>query len=137
MKKILNFAILGCGMIADIHAKAIASLENAHLVGVADNKAELAQNFAQKYGVKAYASYEELLADEVDAVCICTPSGFHAQNAIDALNAGKHVVLEKPMAITAADTERIIETCQKTDKKAEKKSIMELPKSRQKPKKSR
>lgn len=117
MKKILNFAILGCGMIADIHAKAIASLKNAHLVGVADNKAELAQNFAQKYGVKAYASYEELLADEVDAVCICTPSGFHAQNAIDALNAGKHVVLEKPMAITAADTERIIDTCQKTDKK--------------------
>ncbi len=104
-------------MIADIHAKAIASLENARLVGVADNKAEVAQDFAQKYGVKAYASYEELIADKVDAVCICTPSGFHTQNAIDALNAGKHVVLEKPMAITAADTERIIEACKKTDKK--------------------
>ena len=118
MKSVLNFGILGCGMIADVHAKAILSLYNANLYGVADNNLEYAEKFAEKYGVKAYSNYEEMLADgDIDAVCICTPSGFHAQNAICALNAGKHVVLEKPMAITYADTQKLIDICKKTAKK--------------------
>ena len=118
MKSVLNFGILGCGMIADVHAGAINSIEGANLYGAADNNLQCAQNYAQKYGIKAYDSYEDMLADEnIDVVCICTPSGFHAQNAIAALNAGKHVVLEKPMAITYSDTEKLNEICKKTDKK--------------------
>ena len=118
MKSVLNFGILGCGMIADVHAKAILSLDNANLYGVADNNLAYAEKFAEKHGVKAYSNYEEMLADgDIDAVCICTPSGFHAQNAICALNAGKNVVLEKPMAITYADTQKLIDICKKTDKK--------------------
>ena len=96
MKNVLKFGILGCGMIADIHAKAINSLENAKLFGVADNNIESAKKFADKYGVKAFSDYNEMLnSDEIDAVCICTPSGFHAENAIIALKCGKNVVLEK------------------------------------------
>ena len=112
-----KFGILGCGMIANIHAAAISGIENATLIGVADNKKEFAKNFAQKYNVKAYATYEELLADkELDVVCICTPSCFHAPNAIQALESGKHVVLEKPMAFTAEEADKVIQTSERTGK---------------------
>lgn len=104
-------------MIANVHADAIRRIDNAELIGVADNSYEFALKFAQKWGVKAFNDYNELLLNkEIDVVCVCTPSCFHAQNAIDALNKGKHVVLEKPMAITVEDTDKIIETCAKTGK---------------------
>ena len=107
-KQVLNFGILGCGMIADFHARAIRAIENAQLLGVADNNIASAERFSQKYGVAFYQSFEEMLADSrIDAVCICTPSGFHADNAIAALKAGKHVVVEKPIAISAADAEKV------------------------------
>ncbi len=108
-EKTVRFGILGCGAIARFHADAIASLENASLIGVASASLEGAQRFAQEYQVKAYSNYQEMLADgNIDAVCICTPSGFHAENAIEALRANKHVVLEKPMAFTEAEA-RLIE----------------------------
>ena len=111
----LNFGILGCGMIANFHAEAIKSLGNAVLYGVADNNLDIAKNFANKYSIKAYDSYSDMLSDKnIDIVCICTPSFFHAQNAIDALRAKKHVVLEKPMATTVSDAERIILECKQS-----------------------
>ena len=104
-EKTVRFGILGCGAIAHFHADAIASLENASLIGVASASFESALRFAQEYQVKAYSSYQEMLADgNIDAVCICTPSGFHGENAVEALRAHKHVVLEKPMAFTRAET---------------------------------
>lgn len=107
-KKMIRFGILGCGAIARFHADAIARIENAVLVGVADALTEGARRFAEEYQVKAYADYQEMLQDDmIDAVCICTPSGFHRENAMDALRAHKHVVLEKPMAFTRAETEII------------------------------
>ena len=116
-KKITKFGILGCGLIASVHADAISRIENATLVGVADNNREFAQNFAEKRGVKVFNDYFEMLSSpEIDVVCICTPSCFHAQNAIDALNNGKHVVLEKPMALSTKDADLVIETCKKTGK---------------------
>ena len=112
-----KFGILGCGMIANIHALAIKGIENAKLVGVADNKKEYAENFAQKHGVKAFDSFEEMLAEkEIDVVCICTPSCFHAPNAIQAMENGKHVVLEKPMAFTAEEADQVISVSEKTGK---------------------
>lgn len=112
-----QFGILGCGMIAGIHAAAIHEIENATLAGVADNFPAAAEKFAEKHACRAYPTYADMLADEeIDAVCICTPSGFHAENAIAALLSGKHVVLEKPMALSVADADRIIETCEKTGK---------------------
>lgn len=114
-KRNIRFGILGCGLIASVHADAISHIENATLVGVADNKYEFAESFAQKRGVKAFNDYFDMLSSlEIDVVCICTPSCFHAQNAIDALNRGKHVVLEKPMALSTKDADLVINTCKKT-----------------------
>lgn len=112
-----NFGILGCGMIANIHADAIKNIENATLIGAADNKVEFAQNFAVKHGVKAYQNYEEMLNDkDIDVVCICTPSCFHTPNAIQALQSGKHVVLEKPMSLSVEEADNLIKTCNETGK---------------------
>ena len=118
MSKTYNFAILGCGVISKTHVKAISSIENARLLGVADVNLANAQAFALANGVKAYSDYAEMLADSnVDVVCVCTPSGWHAPNAIQALKAGKHVVLEKPMALNTKDADEIIATCEQTGKK--------------------
>lgn len=105
--KCLRFGILGCGMIAHFHADAILHTENACLCGVADANTVSAAAFAEIYGVKPYDTFDDMLASDIDVVCICTPSGLHAENAITALQAGKHVVLEKPMALCVSDAERI------------------------------
>ena len=116
MSKKVNFGIVGGGAIATFHADAINDLDDANLVGVFDPNPENAKAFSEKYGIKAYGSYSEMLEDAgIDAVCICTPSGFHAENAMDALNSSKHVVLEKPMAFTAEEADKIIEACEKSN----------------------
>lgn len=100
---------MGCGMVAVTHADSITGCEGASLVGVFDRGEERCAAFAKRYGVRTYASYGEMLSDEeIDAVCICTPSGLHAEQAIAALQAHKHVVLEKPMALNTADAERVV-----------------------------
>ena len=116
-KKTFNFGILGCGMIAEIHAKAIASVDCAELIGVTDNAADRATFFAEKYGVECYQSYESMLADpRIDAVCICTPSCFHAENAIKAMEKGKHVAVEKPMAIDLKEADEVVAVSRRTGK---------------------
>ncbi len=106
--KKIRFGIVGCGLISDIHAGALASISKAELVGACDINPKRAEEFCEKYGIKPYPSFEALLSDSnIDAVSICTPSLFHKQQAIDALNAGKHVVLEKPMALNSLDAEEI------------------------------
>ncbi len=113
-EKTLRFGILGCGTIAGFHAKAIEHLPNAVLTGAADHMPAFAEAFAQKHHITAYATYEQMLADStIDAVCICTPSGFHKENALAALVANKHVVLEKPMAFTKEEAKEIADACRK------------------------
>jgi len=117
VRKTYRFAILGCGMIAQIHAAAIDSLPDAELIGCADAFPAAAQRFAEKYGIRAYADEVELLNDEnVDVVCICTPSHCHADSAIRALERGKHVALEKPMALNTAQADKVIEASEKHDR---------------------
>lgn len=116
-KSPLHFGIVGCGMIAAIHAQAIRSLENACLIGAVDADRARAVAFAENFGIRAYGSYAEMLADKnIDAVCICTPSGYHAKNAMEALCAGKHTVVEKPMAMTGADAVAVLDMAKKQDK---------------------
>ncbi len=111
----IRFGILGAGMIANIHAQALATLPDARLVGVADVNAVGAEAFAGRYGITAYPDYEAMLADDaVKVICICTPSGFHAQQTLQAIRCGKHVVLEKPMALTEADADLIMEAEQRS-----------------------
>lgn len=106
--KIFGFAIIGCGAIARIHAEAIASLEDARLTAVFDQNSAQAAAFAREFSCRSYGTVEEMLADpDVDVVSICVPSGLHAKFAVMAANAGKHIVVEKPMAITAQQLEEM------------------------------
>ncbi|MDD3213783.1 MAG: Gfo/Idh/MocA family oxidoreductase [Eubacteriales bacterium] len=108
MKDKLGFAVIGCGMIANLYAKAIGDLPGGELVGAFDQDARRAEAFAQPLGIRAYTEMETLLADPaVDAVCVCTPSGLHAGQAIAAAEHGKHVVVEKPIGITAAQLDAL------------------------------
>ena len=127
--KKLGFAIYGCGMISSVHANSVLEIEDAELIGVADISYERASDFAKKYNVRAFSDYSELLnSEEVDAVCICTPSGTHADLAIEALRAKKNVILEKPMAITVQDCDRIIAACEECGKR-----LMVISQLREKP----
>lgn len=114
MKKV-RFALIGCGMIARMHATAISQIEEAELYGVFDPYAPSAEKFAKEYQVKAYPSLEEMLADPaIDAVSICTPSGLHTQQAVAAMEAGKAIVCEKPMSLTLKEADLLIDTARRT-----------------------
>ena len=110
MRKV-RFGIVGCGVISDWHARAISEIDDAVLVAVTDVRPMAAHQFADKYHVIACEDLEELLASNIDAVCICTPSGLHAEQAIQAANAGKHIVLEKPIGITTPQLDALEEAC--------------------------
>ena len=113
-----GFGIVGCGMISRWHANAVSLIDEAELVGVCDRKPESTMRFAKENNCKAFESYEELLAcDEIDIVCICTPSGLHSPQAVMAANAKKHFVVEKPMAITREQIEDVINACEKNNVK--------------------
>lgn len=114
----IRFGIIGCGMIAGWHANAIKALEGAELVGVTDTYPEGARSFAQKYEAGVFDTPELLLAcKEIDIVCICTPSGLHAPQAIMAANAGKHIIVEKPMALNLAEVDQVIKAVEKNNVK--------------------
>lgn len=113
-----GFAVIGCGMIANFHAKAIAEIRGAKLVACFDNRPESADKFASTIGCKSYHRLEDLLADpDVHVVNICTPSGAHMDPAVAAAKAGKHVVVEKPLEITLNRCDAIIHACEKAGTK--------------------
>lgn len=108
-----GFGIVGTGMISHFHAKAIAEIEGASVVACFDTVEERAQTFAEEYGCTAYTDLDAMLADEsVTIVNVCTPSGAHRDLAVSAANAGKHVVVEKPLEITLERCDDIINACQ-------------------------
>ncbi len=116
-KSSLTFAILGCGIAAGIHADAINKLDSATLKGVFDPKVTSRESFSEKYNILPYNSFDEMLSDdEIDVVCVCTPSFLHAEHAIAALKHGKHVVVEKPMAMNVHDSDAIIKASSATGK---------------------
>jgi len=108
----INIGIIGCGKIAQVrHIPEYAANPNARLAGYYDLNQERAAGLAKKFGGKAYSSVEELLADKkIEAVSVCTANASHAAISIAALNAGKHVLCEKPMATTLADCEAMVKT---------------------------
>ena len=112
--KNVNYAILGCGSIAKTHIRALAQVQNAKLYAVCDKSPERVQAAAEQTGAIPYTDMDEMLADkEVDAVIILTASGMHADMGMRAANAGKHVIVEKPIDISVEKVRRLIETCDK------------------------
>ncbi len=109
----INFGIIGCGAVSEKHGQATRQVEGVRLVAAADVVEERARAFAAKYcegPPRIYTDYRRMLEDpDVDAVIIATPSGLHARMGLDALDAGKHVLIEKPLALTSEDAGRLIE----------------------------
>ncbi|MBN2590657.1 MAG: Gfo/Idh/MocA family oxidoreductase [Sedimentisphaerales bacterium] len=113
--KTWNFGIIGAGLIADFHARAINDIPNAKLIGCCDKITDKAKQLAQKYQITAFENYDEMLkSDEIDIVTIATPSGLHAEPAIAAAKAGKHVLCEKPLDITLERIDSMIEAHEKS-----------------------
>ncbi len=105
----LRFGIVGCGMIAGFHAKALSDASGAALVGCYSRAMEKTTEFAAQHGCRAFESLEAMLADgEIDAITICSPSGAHLDPALAAAAAGKHVVVEKPLEVTTERCDQII-----------------------------
>jgi predicted dehydrogenase len=115
----LRFGILGCGVIGPHHARSIADLDDAALVAVADRTTERARKLADEYGCAWHDDLSGLLlSEDLDVVCICTPSGMHAEQAMAALEAGKDVVIEKPVDITLKAVDRLLAAQRTTGRKA-------------------
>ena len=105
-----NFGIIGAGMIADFHAKAIQNIPNATLIGICGSNEEKAGKLAGKYSCTAFSDYHDMLnCDEIDIVTIATPSGAHMDPAIASAQRGKHVICEKPLEISLERIDRMIE----------------------------
>lgn len=122
MDKKVRIGIIGCGGIANgKHMPSLAKLKNVEMVAFCDIVIERAEEAAKKYGTedaKVYLDYKELLEDKtIDVVHVCTPNKSHAPISIAALESGKHVMCEKPMAKTAADARAMLEAAKRTGKK--------------------
>ena len=111
--KVNKFGIIGCGMISRFHARAIKSL-GAELVACYDQFPAAAERLASEFGCKAYQDFKEFLADpDIQIVTIGTPSGAHLDPAVASAQAGKHVIVEKPLEVTVARCDEIIDACNK------------------------
>lgn len=106
---VLRFAVVGCGVIGRQHADSIEQLaDRAAVVLAVDEVAEVAKKFGEARGVDYTTSIQDALSrDDVDAVAVCTPSGTHADLTVAALDAGKHVVVEKPLDVSVDAAEKV------------------------------
>jgi len=121
-KRVLKVAIVGCGGIANgKHMPSLAKIPEVQMVAFCDIIEERAQEAAKKYGIdgaKVFSDYRELLKDSsIDVVHVCTPNKSHSDIAVASLEAGKHVMCEKPMAKTSAEALRMLEAAKRTGKK--------------------
>jgi UDP-N-acetylglucosamine 3-dehydrogenase len=115
MKK-LGVAVIGTGFWGKNHARVYKELASTELVAICDVNADRAKSVADQFGAKAYTSNARMLKNEkIEAVSVCTWSTNLAQEALKALKAGKHVLVEKPMATNTKQAEKLLETAEKND----------------------
>lgn len=107
----VRLGVVGCGAICGTHADAIRDIDRAELVGFFDTVPDRTQAAATKYGAKAFPTLESLL-EAVDAVCVCVPSGLHAEVTMAAANKGVHVLCEKPIEVSAEKALAMVEACE-------------------------
>ena len=114
-KKIFRAGILGAGYVASYHLRALRALDSVEVVGIADPDTPKARELAEKFGVPGvFGGLEELMSARPDVVHILTPPQFHGELAIQAMKMGCHVFVEKPMAETVEECDRMIETARET-----------------------
>jgi len=118
MEKKIKIGIIGCGHIGKRHAAVIDNALGAELAGFCDIEISQAQELTQLYDAKqVFTDYHELIKSDLDVISICTPHYLHKQMTIDALNAGKDVVVEKPMALSTKDAEEMTALAEKLNRK--------------------
>jgi UDP-N-acetyl-2-amino-2-deoxyglucuronate dehydrogenase len=111
---VVGVGVVGCGAISRMHMDSFRSLEGVRLLAVSDKNGELARKTGEELGVDFYDSAEELLArDDIEIVSVCTPSGLHEEITIKAAQAGKHVIVEKPIEVTLSKIDNMIASCKK------------------------
>lgn len=114
----LKFAIIGCGRIAQRHAEHIRNTDNCVLVACCDIIENKVIKFAEKYSASSYVNIDEMLiSTDIDIISICSPNGLHAEHSIKGLLSGKHVLCEKPMAISTYDCGEMIKAAEKANKR--------------------
>lgn len=107
-----TLGIIGGGSIANLHAKAIQAMDGGQLGAAYVRNPEKALQFEQRHGCKVYTNLDEFLADErIEIVVIATASGAHLEPTIAAAKAGKHIICEKPLEVTSARVEEMIQVC--------------------------
>jgi UDP-N-acetyl-2-amino-2-deoxyglucuronate dehydrogenase len=112
----IRLALVGCGRISRNHFDAIAKLDELELVAVCDVVEARAREAGEAHGVPWFVSYEQMLEQvPCDAVVIATPSGLHPQHGMMAARAGRHVISEKPMAISLAAADALVQACDEHD----------------------
>ncbi len=116
--KPFRLGIIGAGGIAHAHIASIKKVAGVEVVAVADISEKALASMKEKFGVRTYADFKEMLAKEkdLDAVSVCTPNGLHAENTIAALQAGRHVIVEKPMAMSAKEGQAMVDAAKKAGK---------------------
>jgi len=108
----VRFAFIGCGAISEKHIGALSQLAGAEVVAAVDINPKRAAAFTRKYGIPTYRDEDKMFSKhEIDVVSILTPSGYHAMNAINIIKFGKHIMVEKPLALTLEDADRLIAGC--------------------------
>ncbi len=114
----LKVGVIGCGAIAQRrHLLEYAANTEVEIVAVCDIREDRAEEMAALYGAETYTDYKDLLKDDaIDAISVCLPNYLHAPVSIDSLNAGKHVLCEKPMATSKEEAERMIQAAKDNDK---------------------
>lgn len=119
MKDKFGYGIIGCGVIAPWHARAVKNLPNAELIAVCDIELPKAEKIRDEFGAQyVYEDLNELLArDDVDVISICTPSGHHHEVAVAAARAGKHIMSEKPLDVTVEHMDAMINAARDADVK--------------------
>ena len=118
MSKKLKVGVIGAGAIGKIHVNAYRAVPDVEVVAIAEKGAKRARLCAEVCGVdKYYGDYRKMLADpEIDAVNVCTPNYLHCRMTVDALKAGKHVICEKPMAMSVAESKKMVAAAKKAKK---------------------
>jgi len=112
--KTYRVALVGCGRISKNHFEAIDQIDGLELVAVCDTDPERAAKAGADWDVPDFTSYEKMLKDaKADVITIATPSGLHADQGVQAAQAGKHVVMEKPMAISLTGADALVQACDK------------------------
>ena len=112
----LRYGVIGAGVIAPLHLQAIAALDDVEVAGISALDREAAAALAEEAGCASFADHRELLALEPDVVVVCTPHPSHPALTIEALEAGAHVLVEKPLAVEAREADAMIEAADRTER---------------------